>query len=91
MPEYVLLRRIVLGPKHSPTGKTRHIVHGKPMSTAVELQIVRYADDPGFYLLYLDGDGSELNDSYEDTLDRVMEQADWEFNVKPHEWEVVAD
>jgi len=54
-----------------------------------ELRIVKFQNDPGFYLLYLDDGGNELTDTYHENLERALEQGNWEFNVKPDEWEVV--
>jgi hypothetical protein len=89
MSAYTVLRRIRLGSAHKATGKTRHYLGAQELPTPGELWIVAYPDDVGYYLLYLDGDGKELTDTYHDTLDRALQQAEWEFQVSPHEWEVV--
>jgi len=83
-----LLRRIVLGPQHRPTGRTRHFYGRVELPLPSELRIVQYSGDPGFYLLYCDELGNELTDTYHDTLEEAMAQADWEFGVKPDEWQV---
>jgi len=76
MPEHVVLRRIVLGASHQPTGKTRHYHGTEELSPPSELRIVRFPDDAGFYLLYFDQDGSELTDTYHDSLEEAMSQAE---------------
>jgi len=39
--------------------------------------------------LYLDAEGNELTDTFHDTLDGALAQAEFEFGAKPNEWEVV--
>jgi hypothetical protein len=87
MADYRLLWKIKLGERHTPTGKTRHYLGGAEAPTPVELRIIRYPDDPGYYLFYCDGEGVEFTDTYHDTVDEAKAQAEWEFNVKPEEWE----
>jgi hypothetical protein len=54
-----------------------------------ELRIVSYPDDNGYYLFYCDGNGVEMTDTYHESIERALSQAEWEFEVKPDEWEVV--
>jgi hypothetical protein len=51
-----------------------------------ELRIVKYDGDSGFYLFYCDDSGKEFTDTYHDSLEEALAQAEWEFGVKPHEW-----
>ncbi len=83
-----LLRCVQLGGQHQPTGRTRHYRGGSRLPAPAQLQIVQYPDDPGYYLLYLDEFGEELTDTYHDTLEEALHQAEWEFRVKLEEWEV---
>lgn len=83
---YVILRRIKLDSPHEPTGKTRHYIGDRELPAPNELQIVKYPDDAGYYLLYLGEGGSELTDTYHDSVEKAIEQAEWEFQVKPDEW-----
>jgi hypothetical protein len=53
------------------------------------LRIAQYPSDPGFYLLYCDGDGREMTDTYHDSLEEAMAQAEWEFETKEGEWEIM--
>ncbi len=43
------------------------------------LQIVKYPDDRG----------NELTDTYHDRHQGAIDQANWEFSIKPEEWESV--
>lgn len=90
MTGYIVLRRVRLGREHAATGKTRHFVGGKPLSEPSELRIARYPDDPGYYLLYCDEAGSELTDTFHETLESALAQAEWEYQVRADEWETVA-
>jgi len=97
MSDYLVHRRIVLKPHDVPTGKTRHtkgtwsddegLVRGPKLPAPHELVIAQLPPDEGYYLLYFDESGKEITDTYHETLDRAMEQAKWEFNVEPNEWQ----
>jgi hypothetical protein len=91
MDDPIFLRRIRLGQNHLPTGKTRHYLGGTFAPVPCDLRIVKYANDQGFYLFYCNGDGVELTDTYHETLEAAMDQADWEFGIKEEEWEIVSD
>jgi len=90
MNESILLRRLQLTPAHSPTGKTRHLSGGKVLLIPAELRIVRYRDDPGYYLFYCDSSGKEITDSYHDSLEGAMAQAEWEFRATEDDWNIVS-
>ena len=87
MSDREVLQRVVLTTSHRPTGKTRHRRGEELIPPPAQLAIVRYRTDPGYYLLYLDERGEELTDTYHETVEKAMDQADWEFGVKPDEWE----
>lgn len=87
MPDYLVLKKIRLTAANAPTGMTRHL-HGKTeLPAPVELQIVKYPDDAGYYLLYLDDSGNEQTDTYHDTLEGALSQAEFEFKTRPGDWE----
>lgn len=96
MSDYLVHRRIT--PQHRPTGKTRHssatisdegeLVRGAELPAPHALVIAQLPPDEGFYLLYLDENGQEITDTYHDGLKQALDQAKWEFNVEPEEWDV---
>jgi hypothetical protein len=88
MNEYILLYsvKLELQGKHKPTGNTRHFGGGALLPDPVELRIIQYADDPGFYLFYCDENGKEQTDTYHDSVEGAMDQAEWELNVQPEDW-----
>jgi hypothetical protein len=86
------LRRIhLIEGRHQPTGATKHHHGSAELSPPSQLEIVRYPDDAGFYLLYPDDEGSELTDTYHDSLPEAMRQASREFRVEEDEWEEIAN
>ena len=84
-----VLRRMKLGPAHPPTGETRHYYGTVELPPPVELRIAQHVGDDGFYLFYCDETGREQADTYHNSLEAAMQQAEFEFGVKPDEWEVV--
>jgi hypothetical protein len=68
------------------SGRTRHTLNGVEIEPAASLRILQYAEDPGFYLMHFDASGREIADTYHDSIEQAMEQAEWEYNVKPAEW-----
>jgi hypothetical protein len=80
----IVLRRVVLTPAHKPTGNTLHV--GMPVPS--ELRIVRHDGQQGFWLLYCDASGQELTDTWHQTLEDALHQAEFEFTVKPAHWDV---
>lgn len=91
MADTKLIGQVRLGSSHSPIGRTRHYGMGTLLPRPTELRIIQYANDPGFYLLYIDEAGKEMTDTYFDTLRAAIEQAEWEFEVTPAEWQTVAE
>ena len=87
--QYIVLKQIALDVSHPPTGNTRHYWGDELMPQPSGLRIVKYGDAEGFYLLYLDENGNAMNDTFHDTLEDALEQARFEFNVTPEEWQTV--
>ncbi len=89
MNNYTVIQQVILGEQNKSTGKTRHVVSGSDMPLPAMLRIVRFPNDQGYYLLYLDKAGRELTDTYHDTLADAVDQARWEYEVQPEQWETV--
>ena len=96
MSDYLIHRRITLKSHHAPTGKTRHflsslveddLIRGPELPAPHSLMIAQLPPDEGFYLLYLDGSGDEITDTWHESLEKALSQAKWEFNVEFEEWE----
>ena len=87
------IARVILQPQHQPTGNTHHYF-GLPddpkrveAPTPAMLRIVQYEDAWGFYLFYCDADGVEFADTLHETLAAAKDQAEFEFNVRPDDWQ----
>lgn len=87
MSEPSILYRCRLGSSHLPTGKTHQRIGDKSIPPPSELRIVQYFNDPGCYLFYCDDSGKEFTDTYHDSVEEAMAQAEWEFEVKKIEWD----
>ncbi len=88
MSSYTILKSIFLkAPHHVPTGRTHHYQGDAELPPPTELKIAKYADVDGYYVLHFDADGNELTDTFHDTMEEALAQAEWEFNVRPFEWE----
>ena len=83
----IILKNVSLA-VHEPTGRTRHTFGGVNVGRASSLRIIQYDDDPGFYLIHVDASGQEIADTYHETIEEAMTQAEWEYGVKPEEWQV---
>ncbi len=87
--EYLVFWKVQVAGSHRPTGKTVHYSGGNILPSPSGLQIAQYPGDDGYYLFYLDENGEEITDTFHDDVRGAMEQAEWEFDVKPSEWEKV--
>lgn len=79
-----------------PTGATKHsygdvvdgeIVAGEPLGQFAALAI-QGDDDAGYFLLYLDADGSSVTDTWHETLDDALGQAEFEYEGITAKWVV---
>ena len=77
--------------RHKPTGNTRHYVGGELWEGASALRIFRYRDEEGFYLLSVNDDGDEVTDTWHQSLEDAVHQAEFEFDLKARDWTVLAE
>lgn len=87
--EPMILQMVRLQNWHTPTGFTAHYNAQGAIPPPAILHIVQFTNDPGFYLIYLDSSGQELTDTYHETREEALLQAQQEFLVEPDEWEIV--
>lgn len=71
------------------TGATRHYRGGRLLPPPQRLEIVRLPPASGYYLLYLDEDGAEMNDGWHESMEEALDQAHFEFGLLPSEWKHV--
>jgi hypothetical protein len=84
-----------IGEDVRPTGATRHsfgqvidgeVVPRRPMGPFAALAIVQYEGDDNYYLLYLDADWQEVNDTWHETVEAAKRQAEFEYDGITHKW-----
>jgi len=51
-----------------------------------ELRIVQFEGDAGYYLIHFAETGEELTDTYHDSCQQAMEQAEFEFGITESDW-----
>lgn len=83
---YTVIQYVYLTNEHSSTFRTVHKIGDKVIDKPYKLQIVKYKNCNGFYLIHLNINEEEMTDTYHDTLEDAMEQADWEFGINKKEW-----
>lgn len=81
-----IIAHVQLEPKHNVTHQVTHYRNGIQLGKPSVLKIIQFPEDPGFYLIYLDKQGSEMTDTYHDTLPDALEQASFEFQVEKQDW-----
>jgi hypothetical protein len=84
--KYIRLAKAQVDPSRA-TGKTRHYRGGELLPLPRSLEIVQVPPDTGYYLLYIDERGAEVSDTWHESLDRAMEQANYEFGLLAREWD----
>jgi hypothetical protein len=93
MNAFVTTMRVALGAHHSRPGRTRHAISDgngeRAFPPFVRLEIARYPGDDDYYLLHICADGS-IADTCHSTIEEAFHQAEWEFGVKKHEWQIVS-
>ena len=71
------------------TGRTRHIVGGVDVSLQIASVELR-PEDGGWYLLCFDADGQPLADTWHQTRELAMQQAEFEFGIETADWQELA-
>ena len=87
-PKLVSIQRVKLGPHHHPslTTHTRSDLQGvRPFPPFVELEIASYPQEQGCYLFHICADGQGA-DTWHQSVGEAVDQAEWEFGVRPDEW-----
>ena len=61
------------------TGRTKHVVRGEPPHDFAALAIAKYDSEAGFYLFYCDAEWTAVTDTYHETIEGAVAQAEFEF------------
>src|SRR5580698_7335435 len=85
----IAIKKVILKEHHLNPGRTKHILSDstgmRPFPPFTSLAITRYGKDPGYYLMHI-CDGGLGTDTFHETLEEALHQAEWEFEVRPGEW-----
>lgn len=83
-----IVARVILQARHARTDHTRHYRDALPLPSAHQLEVAKFEEEPGYYLLYLDEEGQEMTDTYHDSFEEALAQAQFEFGVVLQDWEI---
>jgi hypothetical protein len=85
----VAIKKVTLKEHHLSPSRTKHILSDsngvRPFPPFTSLTVARYGEEPGYYLMHI-CDNSLGTDTWHETLEEALHQAEWEFGVLPEEW-----
>jgi hypothetical protein len=89
MTKMIAIRKVMLGEHHLSPDRAKHTLSDGQGTRAfppfTALWIVHDPDDSGYYLMYGCENG-QSTDTWHQSLEDALHQADWEFGVQPEEW-----
>lgn len=90
MPELTTVKRVALGGSHHlRPGRTRHTIKDangiREFAPFVALEIASYPNTESCYLFHISENG-ELADTWHQSVEEAIQQAEWEFGVQRDEW-----
>lgn len=88
--EHKCIKHAEIRPENRSIGRVRHAlideVGSRSFSEFVRLEIATYGSDRGFYLFHICADG-KVADTWHETLEDAIHQAEFEFEIRPDEWQ----
>jgi hypothetical protein len=92
MPEFMEIRRVLLGPQHLQPAEVGATIHAggvmEPKAPFAELRIARYVGEESCYILHIARNGKSTDTWYE-TLTAALREAEDLYGVKDTDWLVV--
>lgn len=85
-PEWSVIGSVQLGQQHSPS-RTRHWINGEAVYDFTRLELATYAGQAGYFLLHIRSDDTGT-DTWHESLEDALHQAEWEFGVRRNEWQM---
>lgn len=73
--------------RHIQTGKTTHIVDGMIFDNPAGLEICQYDGDSAYYLFYCDENWNVITDTWHQTIDDAIKQAEFEYQHSAQTWQ----
>lgn len=77
---------IIISEDQKHTGNTKSYVNGELMDAAYGLAICQYANDNGYYLFDCDENWKTINDTYHETIEDAVQQAEFEYENTITNW-----
>jgi hypothetical protein len=81
-----VLRWTVIDGRHRPTGNCRQIVDGVLQGPAAGLAVCQFEGEDSYYLFGCDADWNELTDTWHETLEDALHQAEFEYEGVSETW-----
>jgi len=75
--------------RHHVTGNCRHSVAGRLLGPAAGLAICQYEGQAAYYLFHCDDEWNSLTDTWHETLQDALRQAEFEYEGVSSTWQVV--
>ena len=87
--EMVAIKKVTLKDHHLSPGRTKHALSDgngvRPFPPFTSLAITQFGGKAGYYLMHI-CDAHLGTDTWHETLEEALHQAEWEFGVMPEEW-----
>lgn len=87
--EMIAIKKVTLREHHLSPGRTKHTLSDSngvsPFPPFTSLAITRYLDGSGYYLMHI-CENHLGTDTWHETLEDALHQAEWEFGVLAEEW-----
>jgi hypothetical protein len=73
--------------RHRYTGNCRQVVAGVPQGSAAGLAICKYEQEEGYYLFGCDATWHSVTDTWHQTIEEAMRQAEFEYMGATGTWQ----
>lgn len=84
-----VVRWSAIDDRHRPTGNCRQIVAGALQGAAAGLAICQYEGESAYYLFGCDAEWNMVTDTWHETLEGALKQAEFEYEGVSETWNVV--
>jgi len=75
--------------RHRPTGNCRQVVNGEAQGTASGLALCQYDGETAYYLFGCDAKWNAVTDTWHETLEGALQQAEFEYEGVTATWTAV--
>jgi len=84
-----VIRWSVIDERHRPTSSCQQVVDGELQGPAAGLAICRHDDEEACYLFGCDEEWNAVTDTWHETLEKALQQAEFEYEGVSETWNVV--